>query len=118
MQECQASTEENLSHALFYCEANDNVGHQLLNCLGTVVPGLQAEAVLRLELPVEEDQELPVVWLLSIVLRTIWNLRQTSSSVRQYLIRSQLEAEINLLRKTRFKDAVNYLEELAANLFT
>ena len=117
MQSCPDNTEENLSHALIHCEGNEDVGHQLLSCLRTVEPGLQADGLLRLELPVEEDMELPLVWLLSTVLRALWDLRQTSTRVRQYLIRSQLEADINLLRETRFRDAVNRIEELAANLF-
>ena len=117
MQSCPDNTEENLSHALIHCAGNKYVGHQLLSCLRTVEPGLQADGLLRLELPVEEDMELPLVWLLSTVLRALWDLRQTSTRVRQYLIRSQLEADINLLRETRFVDAVNQIEELAANLF-
>ena len=74
--------------------------------------------MLRLELPVEEDMELPVVWLLATVLRTLWNLKQSSTKVRQYLIRSQLEADINLLRETRYHNAVSRIEGLAANLFS
>ena len=118
MQDCPANTEENLGHALLHCAGNDDVGHQLLNCLRNVEPGLQAEAVLRLELPIEEDTELPVVWLLATVLQTLWNLKQSSTKVRQYLIRSQLEADINLLRETRYRNAVNRIEGLAANLFS
>ena len=61
MQECNANQEEDLDHALIQCEANSCVGTGLLDCLDTIVPGLQAEALLRLELPVDEDLELPVV---------------------------------------------------------
>ena len=82
-----------------------------------VYPGLQAEAALRLEWKVDEDVELPVVWLTACTLRTIWNLRQSNTKVRKYLVRSQLEAEINLLRETRFIEAVERIEELAVNLF-
>ena len=61
LNECNADLEENLDHALIQCEANSCVGTGLLDCLDTIVPGLQAEALLRLELPVDEDLELPVV---------------------------------------------------------
>ena len=117
MQECNANQEEDLDHALIQCEANACMGTQLLSCLNTIEPGLNAEALLRLELPVDEELELPVVWLLSTVFRIIWNLRQSSTRIRQYLVRSQLEAEINLLRETRYQNAVPIIEELAANLF-
>ena len=114
---CQGDEEENLGHALVTCQANNRVGLNLLECLREVQPGLQAEAAIRLEFHVEEDFELPVVWLTATVFRTLWNLRQSSTKVSQYLVRSQLEAEINLLRETRHKDAVAKIEELAENLF-
>ena len=117
MQGCQANPEEDLSHALLHCDGNDDVGHQLLNCLRNVEPGLQADALLRLELPVQEDMELPVVWVIATVLGSVWNLRQSSSRVTQHLIRSKLEADINLLRETRFQDVVIKIEELVANLY-
>jgi hypothetical protein len=96
LNECNANLEENLDHDLIQCEANACVEIGLLDCLDTIVPGLQAEALLRLELPVDEDLELPFVWLLATVLRPIWNLRQSSIRIRQHLVRSELESEINV----------------------
>ena len=118
MRGCQGEEEENLPHALFYCQANDRVGLQLLECLREIQPGLQAEAILRLEMQVEESLELPIVWLTATVLNTLWKLRQSSTKVRQYLVRSQFEAQINLLRETSQKKAAARIEELASNLFT
>ena len=116
-QGCHSQADENLSHALIHCQANDQLGMRLLDCLREFQPGLSAEALLRLDFQVEEDLELPAVWLIGSVLNTIWNLRQSSTKVRQYLVRSQLEAEINLLRETRFADAATKIEELASNIF-
>ena len=117
-QGCQGVDEENLSHAMVFCPANDRVGLKLLECLRVIQPGLQVEAVLRLELQlqVDEDLELPAVWLIATVLRTLWNLRQSSTKVKLYLVRAQLEAEINLLRETRYNDAATKVQKLAANL--
>ena len=118
MKSCQGQAEENLPHALVYCQGNDRVGMQLYECLREIQPSLQVEAVLRLELEVEDELELPVVWLIGCVLGILWNLRQQSNSiVKGYQVRSQLEAEINLLRETRFSDAAAKLDELAANMF-
>ena len=118
MLSCQAQAEENLSHALVFCQANDRVGLQLYECLREIQPSLQVDALLRLELEVEEELELPVVWLTGCVFDILWNLRQKSNStVQGYQVRSQLEAEINLLRETRFSDAATKIEELAANMF-
>ena len=118
VQGCQSLAEENLSHALIHCQANDQLGTKLLESMREIQPGLSAEALLRLDFQVEEDLELPAVWLIGSVLSTIWNLRQSSTKVRQYLIRSQLEAEINLLRETRFSEAVPKIEEFASNMLS
>ena len=89
---------------------------KLVECLQGVQPDLLPDAVLRLELRVEKELELPLVWLLSSMLRIIWNLRQSNTRVRHYLVRSQLEAEINLLRETRYKNIVPTIVEIAGNL--
>ena len=49
---------------------------QLYECLREIQPSLQVEALLRLELEVEDELELPVVWLIGCVLGILWNLRQ------------------------------------------
>ena len=116
MEGCQADTEETLCHALIHCQANDGVGHRLLDRIRGVQPDLGAEAALRLELHVDAEHELPVVWVMATIFRCLWNLRQSTTKVKQYLIRSQLEAEINLLRETRYKDSVAKIEELTTNL--
>ena len=76
MQSCQGEAEENLPHALVYCQANDRVGMKLYECLREIQPSLEVEAVLRLELEVEDKLELPVVWLIRCGLGYLWNLRQ------------------------------------------
>ena len=113
---CQAGVVEDLSHALIYCHANDGVGLKLLDGLRDAQHDLQADAALRLEFQVGIELELPVVWLSSCILRIIWNMRQTNTRIRHYLIRSQLEAEINLLRETRFYTSVPRIVELAATI--
>ena len=115
---CQENVEEGLTHALIYCQGNDRVGINLLEGLRGVQPDVQADAALRLEFKVVEDLELPMVWLTACVLRTIWNLRLSNTRVRHYVERSQLEAEINLLRETRHRHAVPQILELAENLLS
>ena len=116
MEDCHSESEENLVHALFFCEANDGVGLEMLNCLQDVQPGLGAEAALQLQLQVGEEDELPLVWVLGTILRLLWNMRQSSTKVRNYVIRSQLEADINLLRETRFRDSVQGIKDLKASI--
>ena len=88
---------------------------RLLDFVREIQTGLSAEALLRLDFQVEEDLELPAVWLTGSILNTIWNLRQFSTKVRQYLVRSQLEADL-LLEKI-FSDAASKIEEFASNMF-
>ena len=101
---------------MIYCHANDGVGLKLLDGLRDAQHDLQADAALRLEFQVNIELELPVVWLSSSILRIIWNMRQSNTRIRHYLVRSQLEAEINLLRETRFSTSAPKIVEIAANI--
>ena len=88
----------NLSYALILCDSNNEVGYRVLRCLQNFVPDLDVESVLRLELNVGEDLELPLVWLLATVFLCIWKLRIDKSRVQLYEDRAQLKAKTNLLR--------------------
>ena len=88
---CHADV-ENLEHALIFCQCNDDVGLKLLELVRGFTRTLQAESLLRLELHVDHDHELPVVLFISTVLSSVWNLRQSSNRVQKYLVRSQMEA--------------------------
>ena len=108
---------ENRAHALVLCEGNMGVGKRVMRCLESVVPSIEVEAVLRLELGVEEDLELPVIWMISTVFSAIWKLRTDKSRVQLYKIRAQLEAKVNLLRETRFTNSATILDEFVVNFF-
>ena len=102
---------------MILCQSNDDVGLQLLQLLRGFTPALQIESLLRLDLHVDPDLELPLVLFISTVLSSIWNLRQSNSRVQKYLVRSQMEANINLLRETRFASTVVKLEEFTLATF-
>ena len=63
------------------------------------VPNIEVGAALRLEFDVEEDLELPLVWLWASVFMSVWKLRVDKSRIQLYQVRAQL-ATINLLRET------------------
>ena len=113
---CQNS-EDTLEHALIICQSNDGVGLALLDFMRSIIPGLQTESLLRLEINVSEELELPLVFFISVVLSSVWNLRVSGSRVQMYLVRSQLEAKINLLRETRYFLSAAKLEEIASIMF-
>ena len=118
VQECSANVVEDIAHALIFCPGNGSVGLNLLTCIGDVHHGLQADALLRLEVQVEEELELPIAWTTATLFRLVWNMRQTSTRIRPYLVRSQMEAEINLLRETRYWEASNKIKEFADMIFS
>jgi hypothetical protein len=90
MQDCSVNVTEDISHALLYCPVNGDIGPNLMRCLREIQPGLQAGAALRLEIQVEEELEIPVVWLLATLLQIVWNLRQSNSKIRPHIVRSYL----------------------------
>ena len=111
------NTVDDVRHALIDCQSNDGVGELLLQCLRGVMPELQVESLIRIELDVATENQLPVVFLIATVLGAVWNLRIKGNRVQQYLVRSQLEAKVNLLRETRHREAAYKVDELAVTMF-
>ena len=89
----------------------------MMRCLRDYVPNMEVGAALRLEINVEEDLELPLVWLMASVFLSVWKLRVDKSRIQLYQVRAQLEANINLLRETRFSDKAIILDQLVASYF-
>ena len=109
--------EEDLSHSLVYCQANQQVGRNLLEVLRLHQPNLTTAAVLRLEIEVDEEIELPLVWLTAATFLSIFEQRKACSRVQPHLTRAQLEAKVNILRETRLANLALQLKELIKNMF-
>ena len=103
---------EDRGHALLECLGNNGVGASLMRCLRNFDQTVETEQVLRLELNVEEDFELPLVWMIASLFLIVWDLITTKSRIQLYEVRAQLEAKINLLRETRHSDAATILDQL------
>ena len=112
-----AEVVEDRAHALVQCGGNDSVGERMMSCLRNFVPNLEVEAALRLDFQLEEDLELPVVWMMASVLLIVWNLRVKKSRIQLYEVRAQLEAKINLLRETRHVNATIVLDQIVDSYF-
>jgi hypothetical protein len=107
-----------LQHELLHCGKNDGVGNRLVSCLQTIVQDIQPAAILRLEFGnLGEELTLAVTWLTAVVLQHIWKERDAGSNIYSYKVRADLEQYINLLRTTRFVDAVNLLKNLITKMF-
>ena len=101
-------------NAFVQCHHNMLVGLALLGYLQAVVPDLSPEAALRLELGMQlsEMEELATMYVLSIGLKYIWEARVERKQVRLYKMRSEVEARVTILRKTRHTEAGNLMLEM------
>ena len=114
---CNHQVEEDLDHALVQCSYNDGVGLSLVNIAGIYIPDINTSSLLRLELSnLPESQELPLVTLISTILSTIWEKRQTRARITLFDTRTTLEAKCQLLRETRLSNYSIILEEMIIKL--
>ena len=100
---CELESLETLEHALVTCPANQGAGVALLAALPTEAR-VEGQLALRLQLPVADQHELPVVWFLSVGWCSIWEQRCCGNKPELYKVRADLEAKISILRKTRYSD--------------
>ena len=97
---CDQNRIGDLMHCLLQCPYNDGAGNFLLNKLSVHIPNLLPQQVVHLDLNVD-DQQLPLVFLTASVLSEIWICRKEKKPC--HLI------SINILRKSRFKEAAETL---------
>ena len=114
---CDHTAVDDLEHCLVECQANQGVGRHLLDTLRKYQPNLSTAKALRLELEVSEDLELPLVWLTSAMLLSIWNQRQSGTRVLPHLTRSLLEAKVNILRETRLANVAISIDGMIIHMF-
>lgn len=103
-------------HAFFQCQQSMLAGLALLGYVQVLVPGLSPEAALRLELgrQLTEKEELATICLLATGLKYIWEARVEKKQVRTFKMRSEVEARVSILRRTRHTEAgVTILEMIS-----
>ena len=112
-----SNVNEDLLHALIYCDYNQDAGNKVLSTVQQYIPAISGPALLRLELTdLPEDVEFSLTYFASSILMLIWEKRITKSRISLYDIRATLEAKCILLRKTRLEQHVPILEEMLINL--
>ena len=112
---CETQSICSLSHALFTCSYNAEVGIWLIRALSRVIPGVTAQQVILLDLNTDSKLHLPVVWTISQTLNLVWNCRIEKKSPSLFRTRASLEANIMLLRKTRFSRAAETIQEIISS---
>ena len=109
---CNTEAIDNLQHALLKCPSNNATNSFLLESIRGVLPDVQTEQVVLLDLHLQPDQELPVIYLIACVLSQIWDCRKNKKQSNLTNIRANLEASIQILRKSRHYLAAIKLDEM------
>ena len=117
--DCKHCTEPGtLQHELIDCDFNMRVGNLLLTCLQQHLPHCTAAEMLRLEIGhLPEDMKLPFAILIATTLRHLWLQRASSSRVRTYQVRAELEQTINLLRTSRLRTVSDQIKQIKDRMF-
>lgn len=109
---CEEGAEGSLSHELVSCDYVAEVGEWLINCLrvNLGLPQLTAVQLVTLDLPeMIDSSSLPAVWLVSHTLAIVWRHRAEKKLVRLNKKRAELEAQVTLLRETKYSNAAEIL---------
>ena len=106
----------NLNHSLLYCNFNDGAGQYLLDTLSAFVPNLHPDQVTLLNIDVTEDVKLPAVYLIAAILSEVWICRKEKRPCHLNSIRASLEAGINIMRKSRHREAATKLSSIITNI--
>ena len=109
---CTSGSSEDCLHALVTCSFNSEVKNWILDISSKVAPNSTMEDIVTLNLDINKHMVFPTIWLLSHVFCTVWQLRVSKKSIILYNIRAEIEAKINLLRKSRLAEAVEEIEKL------
>ena len=114
-QVCGTGDTDTLLHALFLCPSSSPVSNWLMTGLQKFTNDLTAEKVLVLDFSLSEvlpHQELPLVWLTAEVLRRLWRCRRDGRACRLYEMRAELEAAVNLIRRTKYDGMAPVLDTM------
>ena len=113
---CRTDNEDPV-HALLFCPQSREAGHTLLGWVQKLVPNLSPEEAVKLQLgeDIAELEELPVVFMMATGLQYIWGSRVNKKQVTTHQMRSEMEAKISILRKSRYREAGLKILEMLEN---
>ena len=94
------------------CSFNDGAGQFLLDLLHGHSPALQPNQVVLLDLDVQGELQLPLVYLIASVLSQVWTFRKEKRPCHLASIRAALEAGVNIMRKSRHSKAAEKLSSI------
>ena len=109
---CSSGLNEDCAHTFLACNHNSDVSNWVLDFTRKVAPNSNPEDIICLNLDLAESVAFPLIWSLSHVFFAVWQLRLSKKAVNLYNIRAEMEAKINILRKSRLLEAVSHIEKL------
>ena len=113
---CNLEIEDAL-HAFFSCPHSNVAGLALLGWVQGLVPDLSPEDALHLQLggDMAHEEELAAVYMLATGWKFIWEARVSKKQIVLHQMRSELEANIAILRKSKFREAAMMMQGLLNN---
>ena len=105
---------EDIYHAFFSCPHSRVSGLGLLGLVQGLYPDLQPDDVLQLHLGADlpPEDELAALYMVATGLKHIWEARQSKKQTTLFQVRAELEAKISLLRRTRYQEAGQKIQEM------
>ena len=93
---------DNIEH-LFNCPKYSHITVPLIEALGSALPEATVYDIATLRLPLQESNELPVVWLLSTTLMHVWNARKEGKVLTTVSFKADVQADLNVLKATKWR---------------
>ena len=110
---CDLQVSGDQLHSFLICPFNNGVGLWLKECMRRSWPALQDTQVLNLNFGTDssEIQKVAATWLVAKTFGCIWKsrLQKKQSCIR--LVRAKVEADIQILRKSRYGDVALAVEK-------
>ena len=108
---CSDNVTDSLPHSLIECSFVYPASSFLINTLKQVLPNVTPSQVTLLDLDLSQDLKLPITYLIASFLSQIWKCRISKKQCNLKTIRTNLEASIQVLRKTRHHQAATKLDD-------
>ena len=112
---CSMEAVDSLEHALIICPFNTS-GAFLLTMIQTIIPDVKPNQIVLLQLDVASNQKLLTSYLISSVLSQTWLSRKEKKACNLRSIRANLEAGVQILRKSRHTETAQKIDELLLNI--
>ena len=114
-QQCEDS--DSVKHALAQCPAIQQTFEWMFSGLKKFDSSVTVDKLMLLDITPDNPlpfDVLPLVWFIAEVWRSMWSRRRDGKQVLLYHIRAELEAEVNLVRKSKYKDIAIILDIMMA----